>query len=296
MPRALLSLVATLSVALPLAAQSANDLPPGQRPLGAAQMALPTVPSTTLNGVIGQGSGGPCETSGTISDRIFRDGIASSCASPKSWPGSLGGYFYYDTVALMNGTGASQCVTMTLTSSGSMLHLVAYDGTFDPANPAANYLGDTGSSAYGDSRSFSITVAAGQTVVACIFDVDGNSGSSYSLSFDYLAVGCGPAYNLYFEDDRLRSRLWLNSNTGAWAMDMLTGPLAGSYSGTSYVSVNSGLVIMPYPTKPGLALWGYYIPLTRQATFTLRTTNAPANGYLTDTNTTGALPDVRIVK
>lgn len=286
--------LAALAIAGSVCAQAPRD---AVRTAGApaGQVMAPIIPSITLNGIIGQGSGGACESSGTQNDRIYRDAIPSSCASPKAWPGTLGwGTYTYDTYQLVNNTGMTQCVTMTVWVPGSdMVHLSVYNGAYDPANQGANYLADTGSSAYGGSASLSVSVAAGQSVVAVALNPSGTSGNSYTFTFDYLTVGCGPAYDLYFEDDQLRSRLWLNSTTGAWSMDMLTGPLTGNYTGTTTPILKGGLIALPLPTTPGKALWGFYDPMSRRATFTLRSGSSAYYGFLLDTNTTGSLPPLK---
>lgn len=294
MPRAIHLIAATLTLALPLAAQEKNDLhAPEARPRAAV---LAYVPSTTVSGSIGYLSGGPCESVGTTNVRIYRDGLPSSCAAPKSWPGTYfqSGTFHYNTFTLVNDTGTTQCVSMGLTVNTGMVHLMVYTGSFDPANIGANLLADSGSSAYpGSPEGLSVSVAPGQIVVAVLQEPYPGPGSQFTFTYNFLVLGC---YDRYFEDDQLRSRLWLNSVNGRWKMDVLSGPLAGPYAGTSPIQNMGGNLVMPYPTAPGLALWGYYIPFSRRANFALRTTGTPTNAYLVDTNSTGLPPEASVVK
>lgn len=128
--------------------------------------------SVTYNGIP---AGPTCNFTGRIentdasaSDRIYRNGVSSSCASPKAFPGMNGvpGIYNFDTYSIINTTGANQCVTFSLTSPDVNVHLIAYAGSFNPANQAQNYLGDIGSSSnLGTVRSMDINIPNGQLVV-----------------------------------------------------------------------------------------------------------------------------------
>jgi len=124
-----------------------------------------TVPNAcvTINGVLGSGSADWAWTTGTIPGyRIYRDGNPSSCALPKSCPGSCCQLSCaFDAYTIYNTTGAELCVEADLNVAADYLHLVAYDGVFDPADICINYLGDSGSSAGGGStEGLSVTLPA----------------------------------------------------------------------------------------------------------------------------------------
>lgn len=283
--------LAIFAFALPALAQEATDLGPGAKS-GAAQIMPVVVPSTTLNGAIGSGSGGSCEASGNSAIRIYRDAVSPACAAPKVFPGTFGtGPFYYDTYQVVNATGATQCVTMTIVAP-VQAHLMVYNGSFDPNNFGANYMADSGSSSVSSTpQGLSVSVSSNQTVMIVVQDPTASrTGNTYTLTFDYLTVNCGPLFDLYFEDEQLRSRLWLNSTSGAWSMDMLAGPLVGNYTGTTTPILKNGVIALPLPTVPGLAVWGFFDPSTRRATFTLRPPTPGYHGFLLDLNTTGQPP------
>ena len=286
-------LLAALLFALPGAAQSANDLDPASKLLS-NQPAPIAVPAASINGIIGSGSGGSCEATGNSAVRILRNAVPSSCAAPKAFPGPFGtGPYHFDTYQLINATGSTQCVTMSIVAP-VQAHLMVYNGTFDPNAFGTNYMADSGSSSVSNTpQGLSVSVAAGQTVVVVVQDPTANrTGNAYTLGYDFLTPGCGPTFNLYFEDDQLRSRVWLNSTSGAWSMDVLAGPLAGNYTGTATPTINGGTIVLPWPTAPGQVLYGFYSPAIRRATFTLRPASGGYQAFLQDTNTTGQLPGV----
>ncbi|MCB0740710.1 MAG: M36 family metallopeptidase, partial [Chitinophagaceae bacterium] len=131
----------------------------------------------------------------TLGYRINRNGVVSSCASPKTWPGNFGsGPYFYDTYSLTNNTGADQCVTVDYQSStGNFVHVSAYNGSFDPSNQAANYLADGGTSAGTSPLSFSFTAPAGSTIVFVVFDPNNTTVPGYTVTVNGLPTTCsGP--------------------------------------------------------------------------------------------------------
>ncbi len=125
-------------------------------------------------------------TEPTQDGRIFRDGVASTCAVPKTYPGLFNGgiQHQYKTYTMFN--GSSTCVTVNFDPNpgsgndcGVDAHLSAYLGSYDPANQSANYLADVGSSL---TQPFSFNVPTGATVilVASI-----NSGSNVVCNLEF---------------------------------------------------------------------------------------------------------------
>jgi len=256
-----------LLLAVPGLAQQPNDIA-DPRPSDAVVSAPIPVASTTVNGVLGAGSGGPCEASGTTPQRIFRDGTPSSCGAPKGWPGWFGGgSLAYDSYKLMNGTGSTQCVTISVSGLGTAVHVSAYNEDFSAALAPANYLGDSGGSI--DNQQWTISVAAGQTIVLVVQENNqgGGLGGAYALTFTHLTPGC---YDKYYVDDFGRTRLWLNSTSGAWRMEVLSGLNMGTYSGSSTVAVNGDLLTLTTTTAPDQAVWGSANAGTGIAAFTFR--------------------------
>jgi hypothetical protein len=96
--------------------------------------------------------------------RIFRDAIPSSCPS-KAYPGIFNpgiGYGYETHAFLAPLTGCAS-FTRTSASCDTNAHLSIYEGTYEPANQSAHFLGDQGSSV--DGETFSVEVTAGQAYV-----------------------------------------------------------------------------------------------------------------------------------
>ena len=61
--------------------------------------------------------------------RVFRDGLASSCAASKAYPGTVRGTFRYDAYTFVNASGSTQCVTASTTTAcagANFIFVVAY--------------------------------------------------------------------------------------------------------------------------------------------------------------------------
>ena len=99
--------------------------------------------------------------------RVFRDGIASTCASAKAFPGTVpGSPFQYDAYTVHN-SGPSRFVTVNVDvgTCGTNVFTTAYSGSFNPANLATNYVADQGSSA---TQPFSFVASANGTYVLMV--------------------------------------------------------------------------------------------------------------------------------
>ncbi|MBX2934320.1 MAG: proprotein convertase P-domain-containing protein [Ferruginibacter sp.] len=131
----------------------------------------------------------------TLSSRIFRDGIASTCAAPKAYPGGFGtGPYYYETHTYVNNSATPVCVTVSISSTTSnQAHVVVYNGSFDPSNQAANYIADNGSSTTGPAVSFSFTAPANATIVFVVEEPQPSQVCpSFTMTIDGL-VCTGPS-------------------------------------------------------------------------------------------------------
>ena len=149
----------------------------------------------TFNGALGAGDP-------TLPTRLFRGGISSACGSTQAYPGTTGaGPYYYDTYTIRNTTGACQCVTFTLTTSDATANIqfAVYNGSFNPANLASNYLGDPGLSTGTPPATLttSLTVANGQDLVLVVFSIGANQAvSNYALAVNNL--NCNPPASCAF--------------------------------------------------------------------------------------------------
>jgi hypothetical protein len=128
----------------------------------------------------------------TMTGRIVRNGVASTCAVPKAYPGTqdLLANRRYDSYTFTNTSNVTACVTVNLTSScGVNIFGVAYLGSFNPANVQQNYLADNGLS-FAGTGTFSFNVPAGQTFVVVVHEVNVGAGcSGYSLNVSGLLTG-----------------------------------------------------------------------------------------------------------
>ena len=143
------------------------------------------VPPSNFSGSIAAGDT-------TQTGRIVRNGVASSCAVAKAYPGTqdLLPNRRYDSYTFTNTSNATACVKVDLTSScGTNIFGVAYLGSYNPANVQQNYLADNGSS-FAALGTFSFNVPAGQTFVVVVHEVNVGAGcAAYSLVVSGLLTG-----------------------------------------------------------------------------------------------------------
>ena len=140
-----------------------------------------TVPTVNLAGSIAL-------TDATQTGRINRFSPPSVCGAAKPNPGlfSATGARHYDSYTFTNNGAVSACVTFTLTSGcGTNIYGVTYLGSFNPADPSQNFLGDFGASTAG-TATWSVNVPAGQTIVFVVHEVNSNA-----LCANYTATVSG---------------------------------------------------------------------------------------------------------
>ncbi|MBI3654448.1 MAG: HYR domain-containing protein [Acidobacteria bacterium] len=154
-------------------------------------------PPSTITGDIGQGSADYPSNSGVQSGRLSQNGVDSTCVAPKTCPGVIAGSnFTFDAYQFVNHSNSTACVTFTFPTAcgvNNAVHPVAYLGTFDPANPCSNYLGDIGHSINsGESGALSVNVPANSIVVLVVHEVGTQPGcQGYSFSVTGLPT-CPP--------------------------------------------------------------------------------------------------------
>jgi hypothetical protein len=148
----------------------------------------------------GAGAGSACSSTltGTFAGgttqlgRIFRDGIASTCAG-KSYPGIFNAATIYNyQVFNFHAIGSGLvCVKVNFdpnsggTPCGTNAHASAYSGTYNPGNQSANYLGDVGSSV---TQSFQFPLAGGAAFQVVVTNTA--SAASCSFSFTVNSASC----------------------------------------------------------------------------------------------------------
>jgi putative cell wall-binding protein len=141
--------------------------------------------------------GSPAEggTTGESAGRVTRTGDPSTCSGSKPFPGvTAGGVHRYDAYTYTNDTETDVCLTVSLATNGErQLFSVAYRGAFNPAEPGADYLGDSGRSTNAalGAVGYAISVAAGETVTVIVTEATaGNAnGQPYELELSLTGVG-----------------------------------------------------------------------------------------------------------
>jgi autotransporter-associated beta strand protein len=129
--------------------------------------------------------------SSTMSQRIVRNGIISTCASLKPFPGTLGGVYNYNAFPFYN-SSSNSCITVTLASSTSDIQPAVYLNSFDPSNIANNYLGDSGNSTGSGIQSFSVNVPPNTNFVVVV----NNIGSVGTYTLNVSGGDCPPILNI----------------------------------------------------------------------------------------------------
>jgi hypothetical protein len=137
---------------------------------------LPTcqAPNQNISGSIAAGD--PTQTG-----RLFRDGVATVCGTPKATPTVVDAVLRrYDTYTFTNTSNGTACVTASITSGcGTNIFYATYLGSFNPANIQQNYLADPGAS-FAGAATWSFNVPAGQTFVIVVHEVAVTGCASYT--------------------------------------------------------------------------------------------------------------------
>ena len=170
------------------AGPNANVPPAGTRLLFTADCCAPIA----FRGAIGSNSATYPGASGVQRGRLTHEGSRSECGTAKPFPGTTTTTSRaYDEYAFTN-NGPATCVTFEINSrcasDDTPIFAAAYLGSFNPANLAANYLGDQGFSQFGPiffSR-FSVDVPANATVVLVVHEQ--NPGASCA-AYDVVVKG-----------------------------------------------------------------------------------------------------------
>jgi hypothetical protein len=143
-------------------------------------------------------------TSASAQDgRLFRDGVPSTCAAPKTFPGVFNAgtpYVHLVTASFSNPTASAVCATVTLATSASCVGNVfatAYSGSFNPADLSVNYLADSGSSILdpSTSESFEVPVPAHGSIVFDINEAnqDATENCGFTISSPQLVAAAAAA-------------------------------------------------------------------------------------------------------
>jgi hypothetical protein len=136
---------------------------------------------------------------GTQVNRINRNGVISSCASPKAYPGAITGASHtFDSYSFNACQNFCLSPTISAGAVGVNLFLSLYSPSYDPSNIATNYAGDAGLS--GTVETFGVQAAANTPYSLVVNDVNGNPPApgllnTYTLTIPTCAFNCN-AYPL----------------------------------------------------------------------------------------------------
>jgi hypothetical protein len=127
----------------------------------------------------------------TMTGRLGRDGVPSTCDTPKACPAPADAVVrHYEAHRYYNTSLNPQCVTVSVVNNcgDNALLSAVYLDDFNPTNVCENYLGDMG--AAGPDFSYSFTVPAGRSYVVVVLENSADVGcQSYTLSVNQCLVG-----------------------------------------------------------------------------------------------------------
>jgi len=128
--------------------------------------------------------------------RLVRNGVPSGCGSPKACPSVTPGARLFYRVHLITNNGPETCVTAVLAdlcrASNLRLHAAAYLGSYDPANPCANYLGDTGTELTGGSTGFSFAAPENAVIALVVSSPVTSTACPISYGVQLHGLPCPP--------------------------------------------------------------------------------------------------------
>ncbi|MCB0522817.1 MAG: IPTL-CTERM sorting domain-containing protein [Saprospiraceae bacterium] len=144
---------------------------------------------------------------GTQLGRIFRDGVASTCAAPKACPGDFntGTSYNYDSYSFVNNSASAECIVVDFNTGtcGTNVHGQVFLGSYTPSAGAGQlcgnntYLGDVGSSV---TQPFEVNVPAGATFTVVMTNTSSQQICDYSFTLNpsnpgvvISGAGCGGA-------------------------------------------------------------------------------------------------------
>ena len=180
-------------------------------------------PPIVINGTLGSGAPGftGVQFSGDQTGRLNRNGVASSCAAPKTClifdPANLR---KFDAYKIPNASGQPACVSINLhepSNATCNLQSNAYLDTYTPGSICSGYLGDPGLSTGSPptDTNFSVTVPAGHTLIVVVQTTNpGETGCPYTVT---VVGNLCVQFDYCVQDDQNPKRfIQINSTTGAY--------------------------------------------------------------------------------
>lgn len=212
-----------------------------------------------INGTLGTGDPafGGTQAHGNQLGRLNRNGIASTCTTPKTCQiFDPTGLRAFDSYAIPNESGQDACVSVTLnvlTQTGCNLQSNAYLNSYNPNSICTNYLADPGlsSGTPPTPTNFSFVVPAGQTLILVVHTVNpGETGCNYTVT---VTGNLCEQFDFCVQNDNNPGQfIKINSTSGAYEFHDCSKGI--TLSGTGTVSTSFCKITLtdrgPDPKRP----------------------------------------------
>ncbi|MDX2034692.1 MAG: HYR domain-containing protein [Blastocatellia bacterium] len=161
--------------------------------VGGGSQVCPPLPITSSLGVAG---GNFAKVSGTLTQRLNRDGVVSVCGTPRTQNAPIAATRTYDKYTFKNSAASTKCITIqlkVLEQTASNYQMGAFS-VLNPTNLTSGWLGDSGLSSGipPTMQSFSVNIAAGASFDVAVFNAnatgDGNPYELTVIGFDTCAA------------------------------------------------------------------------------------------------------------
>src|SRR5208282_5292393 len=175
-----------------------------ERDLPSTLLLAPSGSPATISATLGTGVQSQRDlTANTEVGTLNRNGVASTIAAPKTYPGlsviSPSATRTFDQYSFANDQATSVGTTVSFSSNAAdPLFITAYTGSFNPQNLGQNYLADPGNSPNSSTVTFSFTVPAQQTLVLVVDNVNAGAGvgDAYSITISPVVTAGGTTTTL----------------------------------------------------------------------------------------------------
>lgn len=144
-------------------------------------------PPTPITSNLGVAGGNFPKTSGSLTQRLNRDGVVSSCGVARTQNAPIVATRTFDKYSITNTGAAPACVFISLTvnETAASNYQVGAFTALNPADLTSGWLGDSGLSSGipPTVQSFSVNVPAGSNLDVVVFNANATGdGNSYSLT------------------------------------------------------------------------------------------------------------------
>jgi Bacterial Ig-like domain (group 3)/Subtilase family len=129
-------------------------------------------------------------------NRINRNGVISSCGTPKAFPGAITGSHTFDSYSFQSCQAVCFSPQLDAGVAGINLFESLYSPSFTPTSIGTNYRGDAGLST--NLQTFGVNITAGTNYTVAVADVAGNPlpppapPNTYTIQIPSCAFDCNP--------------------------------------------------------------------------------------------------------